>query len=136
MDSKIEKFIKKNHVAALSIQHDDGTWCCNCFYAFHDEDPHIVFLSHGDTLHAKLMTKNPKISGAIAGQTKTIASIQGIQFTGLASFSQDQAMRKVYNKRFPFAALVEASMWVIRLDTIKYTSNIIKFGNKLYWSRY
>ena len=135
IDPKIVKFIKKNHVAALAVQNDNSIWCFNCFYTFYNDDPHIIFLSQANTLHAKLMSQNPHVSGTISAQTKTIAAIQGIQFTGLAVYSQDDRLRAVYNKRFPFAAVIEAEMWTVRLDKIKYTSSIITFGSKIYWER-
>jgi uncharacterized protein YhbP (UPF0306 family) len=135
LEKKIIKFIKKNHVAAIAAQNDTGTWCFNAFYAFDEDDPHIIFLSTHDTLHADLMTQNPHVSGTISGQPKLVAAIQGIQFTGFAFPSEDKHLRTLYNKRFPFAIVINAPMWAIRIDKIKYTSNITTFGSKIYWER-
>lgn len=133
MHKDIVKFITKHHVAALSMQDGEGTWSSNCFYAFAPADHMLVFLSHGDTLHAQLLLRNPRISGAISEQTKSVLKIQGIQFKGTAELTDSKTLRQLYNKRFPFASVVDATLWAVRLNTVKFTSNIVKFGKKLHW---
>jgi uncharacterized protein YhbP (UPF0306 family) len=134
MNVKIASFIKKNHVASLSMQDGDGTWSFNCFYAVH-EIGHLIFLSQDDTMHARLMKENAKISGTIARQSRTVAAIQGVQFAGVATISHDKTIRGIYNRRFPFATAIEAELWIVQLDRVKYTSNLIAFGSKISWER-
>lgn len=41
----------------------------------------------------------------------------------------------VYLKRFPFAALMDTTLWVLQIDYAKMTDNRLGFGKKLIWER-
>ena len=43
--------------------------------------------------------------------------------------------RAAYLKRFPFAALLKTNLWVLEIETIKFTDNRLGFGTKLKWQR-
>ena len=43
--------------------------------------------------------------------------------------------KKIYLRRFPYAALAEVHLWVIRLDYIKLTDNRLGFGKKIIWEK-
>jgi len=135
MHGNIVKFISKCHVAALNMRDGACTWSFCCFYVFNPYDPTLVFLSDEDTRHVKLMLQNPCVSGTISQQTRSVLRIRGIQFKGVAGMTDSELLREEYNKRFPFACVVKTGLWVVRLDLVKFTSNIIKFGEKLYWER-
>jgi len=135
MHGDIVKFISKHHVMVLSMRDGEDTWSCCCFYTFILADPTLVFLSHNDTRHAMLMLQTPCISGTISQQTKSVRLIRGVQFKGVACITDSESLREQYNKRFPFAGMVKAALWAVRLDYVKFTSNLIIFGEKLYWER-
>jgi uncharacterized protein YhbP (UPF0306 family) len=135
MHDDIVRFISKHHVAALSIRDEEYTWSCCCYYSFIPSDPALLFLSNSDTRHAKLMLQTPYVSGTISRQTKSVFRIQGVQFKGVARITDSVQMRQSYSKRFPFVCLTDAELWTLRLDYVKFTSNIVKFGKKLYWER-
>ncbi|MDX1315515.1 MAG: hypothetical protein R3356_08440, partial [Eudoraea sp.] len=65
-----------------------------------------------------------------------VGKIQGIQFEGEA-YRPDEKLhkkaRKAYLKRFPVAALMNTSLWVVKLNHIKLTDNRLGFGKKLTW---
>jgi uncharacterized protein YhbP (UPF0306 family) len=127
----IIKFLKRNHIASIATQ----DWSFSCFYAYYEADPHLLFLSDNNTAHAQLLLQNPRVSGTIAKHTRTVAHIQGVQLVGEAFIADDSALRSIYNKRFPFAAISAATLWAVRLDLVKYTSNIVTFGKKIEWRR-
>ena len=135
MHDDIVKFISKCHVAALSMRDGENLWSFCCFYLFIPYSCALVFLSGEDTLHARLMSRNPGVSGTISRQTKSVPRIQGVQFKGAGQVTDSVYLRRRYNRRFPFACMADAALWTVRLDYVKYTSNIIKFGKKLYWER-
>ena len=43
--------------------------------------------------------------------------------------------RSAYLTRFPYAAAMKLNLWVLVIDTIKYTDNRMGFGKKLLWER-
>ena len=43
--------------------------------------------------------------------------------------------RHSYLKRFPYAALMKTSLWILELERVKFTDNRLGFGNKLHWER-
>jgi uncharacterized protein YhbP (UPF0306 family) len=131
----VVKFLQKHHVASLSIHQGEGTWSANCFYAFDPETVRLVFLSNEKSLHSKLMTTHPQISGTVAGNARTVSRIEGVQFRGTALSSTNSAARRLYNERFPFARLVESTLWEIELSEVKYTSNLISFAKKTIWKK-
>ena len=135
MHSDIAKFFLKNHVAALSVEDEEGTWSCCCFYVFVPSDPTLLFLSYMDTHHSRLMTRNPAVSGTVSQQTKSVLRIQGAQFKGVAYIADSTSMRQLYNSRFPFANTSDAALWAVRINYVKFTSNILKFGEKVHWER-
>ncbi|MDL2320548.1 pyridoxamine 5'-phosphate oxidase family protein [Alistipes sp. OttesenSCG-928-B03] len=45
------------------------------------------------------------------------------------------AARRAYLKRFPYAAVAELELWVLRPTRMKLTDNTLGFGKKLHWER-
>ena len=80
---------------------------------------------------------NPSVAGTIALETWRVGRIRGIQFTGTVTEPAGDDLiraRKIYLRRFPYAALAEVHLWVIGLDYIKLTDNRLGFGKKIIWS--
>lgn len=137
-DAKITAFLKKHHVLTLSTTIDNQPWCANCFYAFHEPSMSLVFTSGFETRHIKEGTQNPKVAGSIVLETSVVGKIQGIQFSGellLPEGDMADQVNHVYLKRFPFAALMDTTLWALRIDYAKMTDNRLGFGKKLIWSR-
>ena len=137
-DKKIIDFIKKHHVLTLATCVDHQPWCANCFYTFMEEEAAFVFTSGYETRHIKEVLQNERVAGSVVLETSVVSKIQGIQFSGrLEVPGQDMAekVKHAYLKRFPFAALMDTTLWVLYADHLKMTDNRFGFGKKLVWER-
>lgn len=138
-DAKIIKFIQQQHVLSLSvILAEHQPWTCNAFYVFDEENCCLYLLSELKTKHAQAMLKNPNVAGTISISPKSVAKIQGIQFSAKAELlTENQASHayKLYYHAFPFARVMKAPIWSICLQEIKMTSNLMGFAHKTYWQR-
>lgn len=136
IDKKIIDFIKKHHVLTLATSHNNNPYCCNCFYAYVEDENMLVFTSDRTTKHISDIAEQEYVAGSIVLETSVIGKIQGIQFNGTISEPKDELYKKVkkaYLKRFPFAALMDTTLWVVKLSYIKMTDNRLGFGKKLIW---
>jgi uncharacterized protein YhbP (UPF0306 family) len=137
-DKKIVAFIKKHHVLTLATCVDHQPWCANCFYSFLEEEAAFVFTSGYETRHVKETLENNKVAGSVVLETGIVGKIQGIQFSGRMEIPQGEMIEKTRNaylKRFPFAVLMDTSLWILYADQIKMTDNRLGFGKKLIWQR-
>ncbi len=136
VDSKIITFLKKHHVLTLATVSDDQPWVANCFYAFMEEEMSFVFTSGFETRHIQEVNRNKKVAGNVVLETGIIGKIQGIQFTGTLELAEGMTLetaKLAYMKRFPFAALMDTTLWVLHVDYLKMTDNRLGFGKKLLW---
>lgn len=159
MEQRIIRFLRHHHVLALSTWSDEGLWTAHCFYALLPEEQALVFTSDPDTRHGHNMLQNPNVSGGIALETKIIGKIRGIQLSGRSFFCENVTdaspvssviptkigtpsltaelgkCRNAYLKRFPFALAAKLDLWILYIDYIKMTDNLLGFGKKLEWRR-
>lgn len=125
-DKKIVAFIKKHHVLTLATCVDHQPWCANCFYSFLEEEAAFVFTSGYETRHVKETLENNKVAGSVVLETGIVGKIQGIQFSGRMEIPQGEMIEKTRNaylKRFPFAVLMDTTLWILYADQIKMTDN-------------
>ncbi len=135
-EKRITEFIKQHHVLTLSTCANGKSWCANCFYAYLEDENMFVFTSDENTRHIHDIRINPEVSGSIVLETKIIGKIQGIQFTGILFKPEDDQFRvakSTYLKKFPFAALMNTTLWLLKIKYIKMTDNRLGFGKKLIW---
>jgi uncharacterized protein YhbP (UPF0306 family) len=103
-----------------------------------EEQMTFVFTSGYETRHIQEVTQNKKVAGNVVLETGIIGKIQGIQFTGALEPAEGDALaaaEKAYLKRFPFAALMDTTLWLLPIDYLKMTDNRLGFGKKLIWER-
>jgi uncharacterized protein YhbP (UPF0306 family) len=125
-------------VLTLATVAGDQPWVANCFYAFLEAEMAFVFTSGDETRHIREVTQNPKVAGNVVLETSIIGKIQGIQFSGTLVKAEGEALAKVssaYLKRFPFAALMDTTLWILSIEYLKMTDNRLGFGKKLLWER-
>lgn len=137
MDKRIVKFFHKHHVLTIATTVNDQPWCANCFYVYLEGENCLAFTTDDDTRHGREFDINNTVAGSVVLETGVIGKIQGIQFTGIVSRPDEELLkivRKNYLKRFPVAALMNTSLWVVRLTHIKMTDNRLGFGKKLVWN--
>lgn len=137
-EDRIANFLKKHHVFTLATVSGERSWCCTCFYAYRPDDASFVFTSDRNTRHAKEALCQPRVSGSVVLETSVIGKIQGIQLEGILSLPEGEELEKcrvAYLKRFPFAVLMETTLWRLELHTLKMTDNQLGFGKKILWNR-
>ena len=131
---KFGDFLSKMKLLSLAVLRDNLPYCFSAFYAYDAQNKELIISSSADTQHIKAIFSNRHVSGTIALDTKFVARIKGIQFTGQIR-SADERAAMLYLKRFPFARAMEAEFYTIRLDWMKLTDNTLTFGKKLTWQR-
>ncbi len=132
MDRRIVRFLKRHHVMSLAVE---GPWSAAVFYAFDEERQAFVYASGPETLHAQRAVENPEGSGSIVLETRMVGRLQGMQLRGRTWHTEEEWARKVYLKRFPFAAAMTPELWVLEPAYMKYTDNTLGFGKKLVWEK-
>lgn len=133
IDKRIIDFIRRHHVLTLATSVEGEPYCVACFYAYDKERNRIVFTSDDSTRHAQQMLENAKVAVGITLETRIVGKVQGVQICGVASRGNDEDKR-LYIKRFPYAALAPLNIWAVEPTFIKLTDNTLGFGKKLIWS--
>ncbi len=138
MEKRITDFIKKHHVLTLATTCEGSPWVANCFYAYMEESNLLVFTSDRTTKHIKDLEQGNTVAASIVLETSVVGKIQGIQLRGKLtepSPEMQKSARLAYLKRFPFAALMETTLWVLEPEYVKMTDNRLGFGKKLIWEK-
>lgn len=133
MDERFIKFIKKHHVLTLATVNGEGMpYVANCFYAYDTKRNLFVFTSDLTTRHGAEMAANGNVALSIVLETRIVGRVQGLQVMGKAERGDDAA-RKCYIKRFPYAAAANLEIWMVAPTLMKLTDNTLGFGKKLLW---
>ena len=134
VDKRIVDFIKRHHVLTLATATADGVpYCAACFYAYDKERNRLIFTSDEKTNHAQQMLQNKNVAIGITLETRVVGKVQGVQICGKAEQGNEEDKR-VYIKRFPYAALAPLDIWAVEPTFIKLTDNTLGFGKKLIWN--
>ena len=122
----------------LATCYNDEPYCCSLFYAYMEDEGCLVFSSENSTKHVRDLSHNMFVGACIALETETIGKIQGVQIQGLVYRPQDKmakAARRAYMRRFPYAALLDTTFWVLEPTWAKLTDNRLGFGKKTTWKK-
>lgn len=135
VDKRIASFIRRHHVLTLATSADGELWCSNMFYAYDPARNIFVFTSDATTRHIEQAMANNIVAASIVLETRVVGRLKGLQLTGRIRHSGDDeaAARKLYLKRFPYAAVAELNLWIIEPSYYKFTDNTLGFGKKLIW---
>ncbi len=131
-------YLKKQHVLSLCCSFDDDIWCANCFYVFDEKEVVFYLMTSAESRHSKLMLNNHLVAGTVNGQPKNISLIKGIQYKGVISLLVEENKNdalSLYTKRFPIAKIKSLPLWKVEISELKFTNNILGFGNKSAWHR-
>ncbi len=135
-DKKITHFIRKHHVATLATSAGNIPWVCHCFYAYMMEENWLVFTSDEQTRHVREVMAHPEVAGGIVLETSVVRKVQGVQLNGIMrrpTEAEKGGVTRAYLSRFPFAVLMNVSLWIVEIHHIKMTDNRLGFGKKLLW---
>ena len=134
VDKRIVDFIKRHHVLTLATVSGKGEpYCAACFYAYDKVRNRLIFTSDDSTRHAQQMLANANVAVGITLETRIVGRVQGVQICGLTERGDDTD-RKLYIKRFPYAAMAPLNLWAVMPTFIKLTDNTLGFGKKLIWN--
>lgn len=134
IDKRIVDFIKRHHVLTLATATSEGApYCAACFYAYDKVRNRLIFTSDDATNHAQQMLQNANVAIGITLETRIVGKVQGVQICGTAQ-GGDEEDKKIYIKRFPYAALAPLNIWAVEPSFIKLTDNTLGFGKKLIWN--
>lgn len=135
----IVKFIRRHHVMTVATAlPGEVPWCANVFYSYMPQENLFVFTSEDKTRHAGEMEQAGEIGASIVLETKNVGLVQGLQIQGRVDRPSGEGLRRAkasYLKRFPYAAVVELSLWTMKPANMKLTDNRLGFGKKLYWEK-
>lgn len=133
VDTRMVRFLKRHHVLTLATADEGMPYCSNAFYCYDAERNLLIFTSDMTTRHAQQMQRNPHVAASVVLETKVVGRVRGLQLCGTAERA-DEAARRAYLRRFPYAALAELTLWAITPGFMKFTDNTLGFGKKLIWN--
>ncbi len=131
---KIDSFLAKHHVLSLATSDGFELSACNLFYAFDVAEISFVVASSNETTHVKNISKNRNVAGTVVLETKIVGKIEGVQFRGDFLPLEDEALKKLYFKSFPYALAMNPTLWQIKISYFKLTDNTLGFGKKIIWT--
>ena len=135
MDERIVKFLKKMHLASVCTIDDDGQpYAFSAFYAFDEISFSLLLASSNESSHIKFLKNSKLVAGTVALDTKIVGKIEGVQFQG-AMRETSESEREIYFKRFFYAKAMNPKIWSISLEKVKFTSNTLGFGKKIFWQK-
>ncbi|MDR2291887.1 MAG: pyridoxamine 5'-phosphate oxidase family protein [Prevotellaceae bacterium] len=138
IDKQIISFIKKHHVLTLATFDGSQIYCSNVFYVYDTENNAFIFYSDDKTKHFSDMKKNKNVAASVVLETKIVGKIQGLQLNGTATQPTNEMQKrchKIYVKRFPYAIICKADLWMFEITFAKYTNNVLGFGKKVIWKK-
>lgn len=138
MDKLIIKFIKAHHVLTLATVKENMAHTANMFYAFDENNAQVIFSSDLGTKHIEDGIENPNVAVNIVLETKVVGNVCGLQSNGILIKLEGEELRdakRIYLKKFPYAALMSLVLWSVKFEVIKLTDNKLGFGKKLHWRR-
>jgi len=136
MDSDLEKiarFLDEHHVMSLATTDFKDLSVCSLFYVYSKEKNSFIVASGDDTTHIEHIKQNADVSGNILLETKIVGKIQGVQFRAAFTQLEDEELKKLYFKKFPYALALSPKLWQIRVNYFKMTDNRLGFGKKIIW---
>ena len=135
MDERIVKFFKKMHLASVCAIDDDGQpYAFSAFYAFDELNFTLLLASCDESSHVKFLKNSKLVAGTVALDTKIVGKIEGVQFQGVMREASESG-REIYFKRFFYAKAMDPKIWSISLEKVKFTSNTLGFGKKIFWQK-
>ena len=132
---RVESFLDQHHVMSLATTDFKDLNVCSLFYAYSSEYNFFFVASSETTRNIQDIKQNQNISGNILLETKTVGKIQGVPFWGEFTLLQNDTLKKLYFKTFPYALALLPTLWKIDISKFKMTDNKLGFGKKIIWER-
>jgi hypothetical protein len=138
INKEIIEFIEHNKIATVCCTAGTKPSCFNCFYSVLEEEGYLIFKSAENTTHMQVLAENKQVAGTIIASEISMAKIEGIQFEGIIADRDIIGVKatKSYYLRYPFAVTVPGRLWILELNSIKYTNTTKGIKHKSEWDRY
>ena len=130
---KIALFLDEHHVMSLATTDLKDLSVCSLFYVYSRDKNSFVVASSDETTHIEHIKQNASVSGNILLETKRVGKIQGVQFKAVFTLLEDEELKKLYFKTFPYALAISPKLWQIKVNYFKMTDNRLGFGKKIIW---
>ena len=123
------------HLVSVCVIDDEGQpYAFSAFYAFDEFKFSLLLASSDETSHIKFLKNSKLVAGTVALDTKIVGKIEGVQFQGVMREASANE-REIYFKRFFYAKAMDPKIWSISLEKVKFTSNTLGFGKKIFWQK-
>jgi hypothetical protein len=132
---KIEEFLREHHVVTLATSNATEPSACSLFYVYDAQERVFVVASAKDTEHIKNLQHSTNVAGNIPLETKEIGVIRGVQFKATMQLLEDNRLKKLYYKAYPYALAMLPTLWKIEVKSFKMSDNRLGFGKKILWSK-
>jgi len=134
---EILELITHSKVATVCCSRDNTPHCFNCFYAVLEQEGCIVFKSSETTTHMQIISANSRVAGTIIASETSLTKVEGLQFEGAIDAANALAgpAARAYYLRYPFAVAMPGRIWILQLNTIKYTHTSHGITHKSAWQR-
>ena len=132
---KIEEFLTQHHVLTLATSNATELSACSLFYIYDEKERVFVVASANDTEHIQNLQHCNKVAGNIPLETKEIGVIRGVQFKATMQLVENNRLKKLYYKAYPYALAMLPTLWKVEVKSFKMSDNRLGFGKKLLWSR-
>ena len=138
MDKEIIDFLKQNQVANICCVDGERPYCFSCFYVPMEKEGYLVFKSSSDTIHGDILERHSRVAGTILPNELNPLAIRGIQFEGRAVEEDVVSLLQaatVYYAKFPMALTMLGKLWIVEIQSLKFTDNTKGFGYKNLWKK-
>ncbi|MDK4689531.1 pyridoxamine 5'-phosphate oxidase family protein [Kingella negevensis] len=140
LPKNVTKFLTENRVVTIACAQNNQAWAVNCFYVLNEDTAALIVFTKRTTHHAEIMLANPNVAGTVSVQPEGILGLSGLQFAARAELlEQDDPrraqFRNVYTGTVPAAKLMDSDVWLLHLDSLKYTDNKMVVARKTKWER-
>ncbi len=137
INKEILEFTAGNKIATICCTEANKPYCFNVFYSFLEEEGCIIFKSSESTRHMQILAGNNHVAGTVIASEISLTKVEGIQFEGVIVNKDTVGLKasKSYYLRYPFAVTVPGRLWILELNSIKYTNTTNGISNKKAWQR-
>ena len=137
ISSEITEFINSNKTATVCCTDGSKPYCFSIFYSVLADEGCLVFKSAENTTHMQILAGNNLVAGTVIASEISMAKVEGIQFEGqiIDTNTKGNKAARSYYLRYPFAVAMPGNIWVIEINSIKYTRTTNGIPHKKKWHR-
>ncbi|MBF0786177.1 hypothetical protein E4T80_11970 [Muribacter muris] len=136
MKKRIANFLRKKYLCTLCCTENNQPWANTFYYYFDNDNNRLLYISSDQTLHGRVMKKNPNVAGTIFTPTRFNPSLQGLQFTGQAKMleGEDAEIAKtLYKRDYQHYLIDELPVWEVRLEFARLIDHSLGLFSTMEW---